>query len=191
MNGSDAVLVDQARKGSTEAYRALVERHAPAVFRLAFHLTSHRSDAEDVVQEAFLRAHRAIANFESRSGFGTWLHRIAKNCAFDLLRKRKRAKDLEDSINGIHAPESEWNLGRRWEPDRPLLDGEFQSVVDGELARMSELERTAFLLRHVEGQSTAEISEVLEKSPEATKQAVFRAVRRLRAALRPHVGAER
>ena len=191
MDDSDAVLTDQARKGSMKAYRALVKRHAPDVFRLAYHLTSNAADAEDVVQEAFLRAHRALSGFESRSSFGTWLYRITKNCAFDLLRNRKRASELQDAVNGLRATESERGSDPRWSPDRQLLSGEVQDVVDGTLARMTELERTAFLLRHVEGHSTAEISEILQRTPEATKQAVFRAVRRLRSALRPHVGVER
>src|SRR5512140_3652288 len=92
MDASDAQDVNLARAGDDTAFRRLVERHSRAVFQLAFRLTGSEPDAEDVVQEAFLKAYRELRRFESRSSFRTWLHRIAANCSYDLLRTRPRHK---------------------------------------------------------------------------------------------------
>src|SRR5438046_10374716 len=83
-----AVLA-RARQGDSEAFRALVERHSRSVFRLAFRMTGNEQDAEDVVQESFLRAYRQLGRFESRANFGTWLYRIVATCSGDLMRARQ------------------------------------------------------------------------------------------------------
>src|SRR5258705_13757490 len=93
MEQSDAAAVAQARAGNSDAFRVLVERHSHRVFRLAYRMTGNEHDAEDLVQETFLRAYRKLGQFEARANFGTWLHRIAANCALDLLRKRKRDEE--------------------------------------------------------------------------------------------------
>src|SRR5207249_6440026 len=90
MEDSDAVAVARARAGDQDAFGMLVERHSVRLFQLAYRMSGNEQDAEDVVQETFLRAYRQLDRFESRAGFGTWLHRIAANCSLDLLRKRKR-----------------------------------------------------------------------------------------------------
>src|SRR6187200_3458533 len=84
-----AATLDRARQGDSEAFRALVERHSRTVFRLAFRMTGNEQDAEDVVQESFLRAYRQLGRFESRANFGTWLYRIVANCSVDLMRARQ------------------------------------------------------------------------------------------------------
>ncbi len=86
MPQTDAAAVALARDGDSDAFRALVERHSRAVYRLAYRMTGSPQDAEDVVQETFLRAYRQLARFESRANFGTWVHRIAVNCSIDLIR---------------------------------------------------------------------------------------------------------
>src|SRR5476651_2094847 len=96
-----AAVLARARQGDSDAFRALVEKHSRSVFRLAFRMTGNEQDAEDVVQETFLKAYRQLGRFESRANFGTWLHRIAVNCSIDLIRGRKHqeaghdASDLE------------------------------------------------------------------------------------------------
>jgi RNA polymerase sigma-70 factor (ECF subfamily) len=91
MDASDLAVVARVRAGDRDAFRVLVERHSRSVFRLAYRLTGHEQDAEDVVQETFLRAFRQIRRFESRSPFAMWLYRITVNCSHDLLRQRPRA----------------------------------------------------------------------------------------------------
>jgi RNA polymerase sigma-70 factor (ECF subfamily) len=112
MPQTDAATVAMARDGDSEAFRVLVERHGRAVFRLAHRMTGSASDAEDVVQETFLKAYKQLGRFESRSDFGTWLHRIAVNCSIDLIRSRPHretghgAEDLEHFDAG--APHDEY-----------------------------------------------------------------------------------
>src|SRR5205814_5454294 len=108
MDASEAAAVlARARQGDSDAFRALVERHSRSVFRLAFRMTGNEQDAEDVVQETFLKAYRQLGRFESRANFGTWLHRIAVNCSIDVIRGRKNqeaghdASDLE-ALDGAH-----------------------------------------------------------------------------------------
>src|SRR5262252_2090837 len=94
MDASDAAAVlARARQGDSEAFRALVERHSRSVFRLAFRMTGNEQDAEDVVQESFLRAFRQLGRFESRANFGTWLYRITANCSVDLMRAKQARHD--------------------------------------------------------------------------------------------------
>src|SRR5215468_960956 len=90
MELTDLGFVTKARAGDADAYRVLVERHSRTLFRLAFRMTGNEQDAEDVVQESFLRAYRQLAKFDERASFGTWLYRIAANCSLDLVRSRKR-----------------------------------------------------------------------------------------------------
>src|SRR5919201_2094370 len=94
MDASDAAAVlARARQGDGEAFRALVERHSRSVFRLAFRLTGNEQDAEDVVQESFLRAYRQLGRFELRANFGTWLYRIVANCSVDHIRAKQARHD--------------------------------------------------------------------------------------------------
>src|SRR5438552_11311888 len=88
-----AAVLARARQGDSEAFRALVERHSRSVFRLAFRMTGNEQDAEDVVQESFLRAYRQLGRFESRANFGTWLYRIVANCSVDLMRSKHARHD--------------------------------------------------------------------------------------------------
>src|ERR1700745_1217007 len=89
MDGGDAAIVAQALADDRDAFRVLVERHSRTLFRLAYRMTGNEQDAEEIVQDAFLRAYRRLDRFESRANFGTWLYRIAVNCSLDLMRKRK------------------------------------------------------------------------------------------------------
>jgi len=181
----DAVAVARARSGDADAYRVLVERHSRALFRLAFRMTGNQSDAEDVVQESFLRAYRQLGKFDDRASFGTWLYRIATNCSLDLVRGRKRRSektaptdpDLEDPMLNVPAPGPT--------PERAALSGEVRERVAEAMNELSATERTAFVLRHFEGMGIDEVSRVLECQPGAAKHSVFRAVQKLRRALEP------
>src|SRR5512145_1862254 len=102
MPQTDAAAVALARGGDSEAFRALVERHSRAVFRLAHRMTGNAHDAEDVVQETFLRAYRQLGRFESRANFGTWLHRIAVNCSIDLIRSRPHKEASHEAADLEH-----------------------------------------------------------------------------------------
>src|SRR6202011_1129958 len=93
-----AAVLARARQGDSDAFRVLVERHSRSVFRLAFRMTGNEQDAEDLVQETFLRAYRQLGRFDGRAGFSTWLYRIAANCSLDLIRARKRRQEQQTPV---------------------------------------------------------------------------------------------
>jgi RNA polymerase sigma-70 factor (ECF subfamily) len=190
MDANDAHDVTLAQAGDETAFRRLVERHGRGVFQLAFRLTGSEPDAEDVVQDAFLKASRELKRFEARSSFRTWLHRIAVNCAYDLLRQRPRHKAesldaaAEDAQGGGIEPEADVSS----RPDRLAFGAEVQDRVRTALELLTPTERTAFVLRHFEGRSLEEIGETLGLRTGATKHSIFRAVQKMRRALAPVVG---
>ena len=182
MEAIEAAAIAQARAGDPEAFRVLVERHSRAVFRLAYRMTGHEQDAEDAVQETFLRAYRQIHRFDSRSKFSTWLHAIAVNCALDLLRARRGRPE------GPAEPSYEVAASGHPDPERLAFSSQVQNRVSAALVGLSPAERTAFVLRHFEGLPVAEISRVLGCPDGAARHSVFRAVQKLRRALQPLVG---
>lgn len=185
MEMSDRGAVAAVRAGDRDAFRLLVEKHSRSVFKLAFRMTHNEQDAEEIVQETFLRAYRKIGNFEERADFGTWLYRIAANCSYDLLGRRKRRQaetPLEDDEGGeLPLPAADPS------PERVALSGEMRARLAEAMEQLSAVERTAFVLRHFEGQSIDEIGKVLGLRPNATKNSIFRAVQKLRRALGPWV----
>lgn len=185
MDGTDLAMVARVRGGDQDAFRVLVDRHSRAVFRVAYRLTGHEQDAEDVVQDTFLRAYRQIKQFEARASFATWLYRIAFNCSHDLLRQRPRAgtrKSIDDDGEGtrmeIADPSPAVDPALQLEGRR--LDGQLRTAI-GELTSQ---ERAAFVMRHYEGLSIEEIGRALDLRASAVKHSIFRAVRKLRIALR-------
>ena len=187
MPHTDAAAVALARDGDCDAFRALVERHSRAVFRLAHRMTGNPADAEDVVQETFLRAYRQLGRFESRANFGTWLHRIAVNCSIDLIRARPHREAAHDAGDLEHLGGAEAADAGRPSPERLTLSAEVQARVNDAMGALSAMERAAFTLRHFEGQSIDEISRALGLKTNAAKHSIFRAVRKMRLALGPFV----
>ena len=191
MDVGDAENVALALGGDQDAFRVLVERHSRTLFRLAHRMTGNEQDAEEVVQEAMLRAYRRLDKFESRANFGTWLYRIAVNCSLDLMRKRRPEKAQRQLAKG---DESEMQdpldtaVSNEPGPDRLALSGELGEQVKVAMMALSPVERTAFVMRHFEGNSIEEIGETLGLGAGATKNSVFRAVQKLRKHLEPLVG---
>lgn len=177
-------LVGRAAAGDEDAFRTLVDRHGRMVFNLAYRITADRAHAEDVVQETFLRAYRALDRFDGRAGFGTWLHRIAMNASLDTLRQAKTRREVAyETEEGVLDPAPSPEPG----PERVAESSDLRRALSGAMKTLTEIERAAFVLRHYEGRSTVEIGERLGLQSSATRQAVFRAVRKLRLALAPFV----
>jgi RNA polymerase sigma-70 factor, ECF subfamily len=187
MTHSDAAAVALARDGDSEAFRALVERHSRAVFRLAHRMTGNASDAEDVVQETFLKAYRQLSRFESRANFGTWVHRIAVNCSIDLIRARPHREAGHDATDLEQFGAADTAEPGLPSPERLMLSAEVQGRISDAMTSLSKMERAAFVLRHFEGQSIDEISRALGLKTNATKHSIFRAVKKMRQALEPFV----
>ena len=176
-------VVARAQSGDAAAFRSLVDAYSRDVFRLAYRITRNEEDAEDTVQETFIRAFQKIGSFEERSQFGTWLYRVTANTAVDVLRKRRRVADRSAPLlpdeHGV-APAQE----------RHLFSVQVHDRVERALSRLTELERAAFVLRHFEERPLTEIEEMLDITKSAAKQAIFSAVRKLRRVLDP-VAAQR
>lgn len=197
MEAADAAVVAQAVAGDRDAFRALVERHSASIFRLAFRMTSNEHDAEEVVQETFLRAYRSLGRFESRANFGTWLYRIAINCAHDLRRSRLRHEENREHPEHREGEEAEGHEvmdsmpATDPAPDRLVFSSEVRARVSAAMQGLGRLERAAFVLRHFEGYSIEEIGRVLGLKESATKNSIFRAVQKLRRELQPMVSTTR
>ncbi len=185
VDGAEHFVLAQARAGNRDAFRTLVERHSRAVFRVAFRITGNEQDAEDVVQETFLKAYGELARFEARSGVGTWLHRIAANCAIDLLRKRPR--HTVSRHDDETAPVVEQLPSHEAGPERVAAGRQMRQRLAEAMDDLTALERAAFTLRHLEQQSIDEISAALGQNPAATRHSIFRAVAKMRRALSPLV----
>jgi RNA polymerase sigma-70 factor (ECF subfamily) len=183
MDATDvSAVLARARQGDSEAFRTLVERHSRRAFQLAFRITGNEQDAEDVVQESFIRAYRQLSRFEARAHFATWLHRIVANCSVDLIRSRRARYDHApiDELDAVDQPEAVTP-----NPERLAASAQVQRSVTAAMAELTPLERAAFTLRHYEGRSIADIGRTLGLGTSATKHSVFRAVRKLRVALDP------
>ena len=180
-----AAVLARARQGDSDAFRVLVERHSQSVFRLAFRMTGNEQDAEDVVQESFLRAYRQLGGFESRANFGTWLYRIAANCSVDLMRAKQARHDQSraESLDEIDVMAPLAADGHS--PHRLAESSEISTRVRAAMRALTPIERAAFTLRHWEGRSIEEISKTLGLGTSAAKHSVFRAVRKMRDALAP------
>src|ERR1700741_3612892 len=189
---SDAIAVERTLAGDRDAYRVLVERHSHNVFRLAYRMTGNQHDAEEVVQEAFLRAYQKLSQFAARANFGTWVYRIAANYAIDRMRQRKN----EDSNRALPARETEEGAEMDListvpdaapSPERLAQSGQLAAQMRRALRELTPAERTAFVMRHWGGSGIEEIADALKSSTSAAKNTVFRSVQKLRKALEPFV----
>jgi RNA polymerase sigma-70 factor (ECF subfamily) len=183
----DETAVARARDGDADAFQALVERHSRYLFSVAHRLTGSAADAEDVVQEAWLKAHRQLARFEQRADVRTWLHRITVNCSIDFIRARRHRELAHDPADLEQGPLGDLGSDRQTTPDRLAESGQIQHRVAAAMNALTALERAAFTLRHVEGMSIDEIGSALGLKTSAAKHSIFRAVRKMRVALEPFV----
>lgn len=169
--------------GDKDAYGILVARHSQSLFRVAFRITGNEADANDVVQEAFLRGYQKLDGFASRSNFGTWIYRVAVNCALDKINRR--AADEKSRVAEETDPEQQavQVADEAAGPDRLLLSGEIAAMREMAMSSLTPTERTAFVLRHMEDCAIEEIAAALGIAPNAAKQTVFRAVQKLRTRL--------
>ena len=178
-------------RGNPDCFRALVDRHYAAIFRVAFRITGHAQDAEEVAQEAFLRAYHNLAAFQQNSTFSTWIHRIAMNTALNFVERRTRDRSLiadsfsNDSLaSQVRLEPVDQHAG----PEHLLLDREAHTLREAGMAELTPMERAAFTLRHLEGLPIPDIAAALHVPANSAKQAVFRAVTKLRRSLAPLAG---
>lgn len=176
----EADLVDGLRAGDAAAYRRFVDENSASVYGLALKLLGDEQEAEDVLQETFLSAFRAIDRFEGRSKLSTWLYRIAYNASLMHLRKRERMTTF--SLDQPYGDEEQarpvaGDLLVDWStvPDDRLLTAEARQEMDLAIAQLPESLRSAFILRDIQGLSGAETAEILGISVQAVKNRLHRA----------------
>jgi RNA polymerase sigma-70 factor, ECF subfamily len=180
----EAELLAGLRRRDRMACTCLLKRYAPALYRLALRLTGEADEAEDVLQEAVIRACDNVAEFEGRSGLGTWLHRIVLNTALMRLRRRQPERVSIAADGDSVLPDQ---LVDRGEPGQAALSGELRDEVERALLALPDALRAAFVLRDLEGLSTRDAADALGISEAALKVRLHRARLGLRESLGPYL----
>ena len=178
----ELALVQSAKKGDVQAFEELVRRYDRNVFRIAQHITHNREDAEDVVQDAFLKAYTNLDQFQGQSKFYTWLVRIAVNEALMKLRRIKPGRtvsldeDVKTDEDSLPREVADWSPN----PEQQYNQAELRDILTRTIQGLPMSFRTVFVLRDVEGLSTEETAEALDLSIPAVKSRLLRARLQLR-----------
>src|SRR6516225_8868296 len=187
---NDAELIREAQRGNHAAFEELVRQYDGAVLRLAYHMTRSEQDAQDIYQEAFLKAYRNIGNFRFECSFYTWIYRIVTNLCLDHLRKRHTRR--EDPQTVVDSSGREWDVLERVSddrsganPERDLMRRELGAKIAQALTRLTPRERMVFELKHYQGLRLRTIGEMLNTTEETAKNTLFRATQKLRSVLAP------
>jgi RNA polymerase sigma-70 factor, ECF subfamily len=191
MDKAETEAIRDVLAGNRDAYRVLMDRHFSTVTRIAFRITGNEADAEEAAQEAFLRAYNKLPSFRQDSAFSTWITRIAMNTAINLVERRNRDLSYQGPRISDEPTPAE-NMVRvadaQASPEGELLNREAVSLRQAAMDQLTPMERTAFTLRHMEDIPMAEIATALNVTTNSAKQAVFRAVSKLRQSLMPIAG---
>jgi len=184
----DTDLIRQAQRGDRAAFEALVHQYDQAVLRLALHLTGSPQDAQDVYQEAFLKAYRHMGNFRFECSFYTWIYRIVTNLCLDHLRRKQTRKEdspvVADPEGGeISLLDNVADVRSGANPERDLMRRELGQKINKALTRLTPRERMVFELKHYQGLRLRTIGEMLNTTEETAKNTLFRATQKLRVAL--------
>jgi RNA polymerase sigma-70 factor, ECF subfamily len=184
----DTLLVREAQRGNRAAFEELVRHYDQAVLRLAIHLTGTEHEAQDIYQEAFLKAYKSVGNFRFECSFYTWIYRIVTNLCLDHLRKKQVRK--EDAPVATDAEGEQYDVLERVpdgragaNPERDLMRRELGSRISRALEKLTPRERMVFELKHYHGLKLRTVGEVLHTTEETAKNTLFRATQKLRGAL--------
>ena len=187
-NNDETALIERLQAGDKSACAECIEIHSPGIYRLALRLMQNEAEAEDVMQETFMNAFKAIDNFEGRSGLGTWLYRIAYNAAMMRLRKPQQyILSVEETLS-----EEEGNLIPKqlfdWccLPEEDFVTDEVQSELERAIQKLPEKYKSVFVLRELEELSTQETAVALDLTPSTVKVRLHRARLQLREQLTPY-----
>jgi RNA polymerase sigma-70 factor (ECF subfamily) len=176
-------LIRQAREGDGDAFRALFDAHSGKVFGLAYRYLGNRSDAEDVLQETFIRAYQALGGYDpaKSTNFAVWVNRICINRSIDVLRRTRlrKTRSLEDPAT-VPPPSTSPDD----DPERVARNREVRRRIDEALGRLSPRQRMVFTLRHDLGYTTREIADSIGSTEGSVKKHLFRAVDLLKRRLR-------
>jgi RNA polymerase sigma-70 factor (ECF subfamily) len=181
-SADETQLVPQSREGDTTAFNELVRRYERKIFRLAQHITQNREDAEDVLQETFLKAYEHLDQFKGDSKFYTWIVRIAVNQALMKLRRRRTDKSVSMDETIDTGEDTVTREIAAWEenPEQRFSRAEIGEIMDGAIQSLEPIYRSVFVLRDVEDLSTEETADALGLSVPAVKSRLLRARLQLR-----------
>src|ERR1700689_4524286 len=184
----DTSLIREAQQGNRAAFEVLVRHYDQSVLRLALHLTGSESDAQDVYQEAFLKAYKNLGSFRFECSFYTWIYRIVTNLCLDHLRKKNVRKEgapvAKDSDGGEYDLLDPVPHARAVaNPERDLLRRQLGARIAGALEKLTPRERMVFELKHYHGLKLRTVGEILKTTEETAKNTLFRATQKLRGAL--------
>ncbi len=184
----DTVLIREAQNGNRAAFEELVRQYDRAVLRLALHMTGSEADAQDIYQEAFLKAYRNLGSFRFECSFYTWVYRIVSNLCLDHLRKRQVRKEDSPVVTDEDGTErsvldqvADGRAGA--DPERDLMRRELGSYIAKALEKLTPRERMVFELKHYHGMKLRTVGEILNTTEETAKNTLFRATQKLRAEL--------
>ncbi len=184
----DSALIREAQRGNRAAFEELVRQYDHAVLRLAMNLMRSEQDAQDIYQEAFLKAYRNVGNFRFECSFYTWIYRIVVNLCLDQIRKRQVRK--EDAPVAVDRDGTEYSLldavaddRAGANPERDLMRRELGTKITRALERLTPRERMVFELKHYHGLKLRTIGEMLETTEDTAKNTLFRATQKLRGSL--------
>lgn len=172
----DSVLVARAREGDYSSYEELVRRYQRRVYALVYNMTSHKEDAEDMVQDVFVKAYQSLHGFKGDSSFYTWIYRIAVNRTINFLKKRKRhAYDLrlDDMDQAVERDEAYVELRSRESPVRDVTLTELQKKLNAALQTLSENHRTVVVLHDIQGLPHEEIASIMDCSVGTVRSRLF------------------
>jgi len=182
--------LDELRAGNRDEYARLVETYYEMIYNLVFRMLNDPQDAEDILQETFLKAYRHLKGFDGRSSLSTWLYRIATNEALMFLRRRRMETVSIDESKETETGEQEPLQIIDWccLPEEELVSAEAQAHLDEAVTRLSPNLRVVFVLRDIQGLSTREVGEVLNLTETAVKTRLSRARLQLREDLTGYFG---
>jgi len=184
----DTMLVQEAQRGNRAAFEELVRHYDQAVLRLALHLTGSEHEAQDIYQDAFLKAYKSIGRFRFECSFYTWIYRIVANLCLDQIRRKQVRKedapvavDSEGEQFDVLAQVADGRSGAN--PERDLIRRELGGRIGRALEKLTPRERMVFELKHYHGLKLRTVGEVLNTTEETAKNTLFRATQKLRGAL--------
>ena len=184
----DSLLIREAQRGDRAAFEELVRQYDRAVLRLALHLTGSEQDAQDIYQEAFLKAYRNLGSFRFECSFYTWIYRIVTNLCLDHIRKRQVRKEdapvVRDSEGEEYSIIDQVKDARAHaNPEHDLMRRELGGKINHALEKLTPRERMVFELKHYQGLKLRTIGEMLNTTEETAKNTLFRATQKLRGSL--------
>jgi RNA polymerase sigma-70 factor (ECF subfamily) len=184
----DSILIREAQRGNRVAFEELVRHYDQAVLRLAMHLTGSPHEAQDIYQDAFLKAYKSVGNFRFECSFYTWIYRIVTNLCLDHLRKKQVRK--EDAPVAVDSQGEQYDVLEQVpdaragaNPERDLMARELGTRINSALEKLTPRERMVFELKHYQGLKLRTVGEILNTTEETAKNTLFRATQKLRGSL--------